>query len=115
MKSKFLCLVLALVPAAWAQAPPAVPPAKIIIHAGHMLDVKSGKMLGESAIVIVGDKIDGHGPWLPETVDGQHADWAAMGKVIDLSHATILPGLIDCHTHLTYDPNFGYQQLGISE
>ena len=88
MKSKsFRCLLLLVVTVlfagrtALAQAPAAAPaPAKIIIHAGHMLDVKTGKMLGESAIVIVGDKIDGHGPWLPETVDGQHANWAAMGK-----------------------------------
>src|SRR5437667_5029711 len=106
MKIKLLCLLPALLPAVLlAQTPSAPAPAKIVIHAGHMLDVKTGKMLGESAIVIVGDKIDSHGPWLPETVDAGRANWAAMGKVIDLSHATVLPGLIDCHTHLTYDPN----------
>ena len=113
MKSKsFRCLLLLVVAVlfagrvALAQAPAAAPaPSKIIIHAGHMLDVKTGKMLGESAIVISGDKIESAGAWRP----------APGSKVIDLSGATVLPGLIDCHTHLTYDPNFGYQQLGISQ
>src|SRR2546423_15531416 len=114
MKSKlFRCLLLLGITVLFAgsalaqapAAPPAAAPAKIIIHAGHMLDVKTGKMAGESAIVISGDKIESAGPWRAQTA----------GKVIDLSRATVLPGLIDCHTHLTYDPNFGYQQLGISE
>ena len=113
MKSKsFRCLLLLAIAVlfagrdALAQAPAAAPaPAKIVIHAGHMLDVKTGKMLGVSAIVISGDKIESAGAWRP----------APGSKVIDLSGATVLPGLIDCHTHLTYDPTFGYQQLGISQ
>ena len=36
------------------------------------------------------------------------------GNVINLPNATLLPGLIDAHTHLTFDPNFGYQELGVS-
>ena len=107
MKSKLLSVFLALLPCLLtAQTPPAPAPApKIVIHAGHVLDVKTGKISGESAIVIAGDKIESVGPWRAE----------AGAKVIDLSRATVLPGLIDCHTHLTFDPNFGYQQLGISE
>lgn len=34
--------------------------------------------------------------------------------VMELPNATLLPGLIDAHTHLTFDPNFGYQELGVS-
>src|SRR5213082_481531 len=104
MKSKlFRCLLLLGITvlfagSALAQAPAAASaPSKIVIHAGHMLDVKTGKMAGESAIVIAGDKIESAGPWRAQNT----------GKVIDLSHATVLPGLIDSHTHLTYDPNFG--------
>ena len=33
---------------------------------------------------------------------------------IELPDATVLPGLIDAHTHLTMDPKFGYETLAIS-
>jgi imidazolonepropionase-like amidohydrolase len=81
-----------------------------LIHAGHLVDVRTGSVLNDQAILIQGDQIREVGPW--GTV-GAHAPTDAA--LIDLSNATVLPGLIDCHTHLTFSPErVGYQSLGIS-
>jgi imidazolonepropionase-like amidohydrolase len=78
-----------------------------LIHAAHLLDVKSGHMIDNATVVIQGDKIVSLGP--------PHGDKPpADVKEINLANATLLPGLIDAHTHLTSDPIFGYQELGIS-
>jgi imidazolonepropionase-like amidohydrolase len=79
------------------------PPTRTVIHAGHMLDVKSGRVLDNVTVVIDGDKITSVG----QSVSGN-------ATVISLPNATLVPGLIDAHTHLTGEPNFGYQELGIS-
>ena len=79
------------------------PPARTVIHAGHMLDVKSGRVLDNVTVGIEGDKI---------VSLGQSA--AGNATIINLPNATLVPGLIDAHTHLTGEPNFGYQELGIS-
>ena len=79
---------------------------RVVIRAGHLLDVKSGKMLSDQAIVIEGDNIVGVGP--------ASATPAADATTISLPNATVLPGLIDAHTHLTFNPSFGYEMLGIS-
>jgi imidazolonepropionase-like amidohydrolase len=82
-------------------------PSRIILRAGKVLDVKSGKTLTDQAIVIEGDKIVG--------VGAASAGQARAGAtVINLPNATVLPGLIDAHTHLTYAPSFGYESLAIS-
>jgi imidazolonepropionase-like amidohydrolase len=81
-------------------------PARTVIRAGRLLDVRTGKTLTNQAIVIENDKIVNVGP------DSGAAD--AGAKVIDLSGKTVLPGLIDAHTHITFDPKFGYDRLAIS-
>ena len=87
----------------WGQQAPS---AKIVvIHAGHMLDVKTGKTLSGQTIVIQGDKI---------ASVGADAQVPAGATVIELPNATVLPGLIDAHTHITFTPNFGYSRLAIS-
>jgi len=81
---------------------------RVIIRAGHLLDVKTGKTLNDQVIVIEGDKIVAVGP-------ASNPQAGAGGSSIDLSTSTVLPGLIDGHTHLTGDPrNIGYQSLGLS-
>jgi imidazolonepropionase-like amidohydrolase len=79
---------------------------RTVIRAGHVLDVNSGKTLSDQAIVIEGDKIVSVGP--------ASAAPAADANTINLPNATVLPGLIDAHTHLTFNPSFGYETLGIS-
>src|SRR5690349_16242936 len=80
-------------------------PHHIALHAGHILDVKTGKMLADQTIVIEDGKI------LSVSSD---AKAPADATRIDLPNATILPGLIDAHTHLTMEPKFGYERLAIS-
>jgi imidazolonepropionase-like amidohydrolase len=82
-------------------------PKTVVVHAGHALDVKTGKLLADQTFVIEDGRIVGAGP---------SAETKAPGDAvrIELPNATVLPGLIDAHTHLTSDPKFGYEELGIS-
>jgi len=96
-----VCILLAGLCA--AQAPSAA--RTVVIRAGRLLDVKSGQTLTNQTIVIEGDRI--------ASVGGK-VELPAGATVIDLPNATVLPGLIDAHTHITFNPNFGYSTLGIS-
>jgi imidazolonepropionase-like amidohydrolase len=101
-----LFLVLLIARLLVAQAAPA--PRHVVIRAGHLLDVKTGDTRANQAIVIEGDKIVSVGP-------ASEIKAMADAQTIDLPHATVLPGLIDAHTHLTFDANqIGYASLGIS-
>ena len=80
----------------------------VLIKAGKMVDVRSGRVLTDQAILIEGGRIKQVG-------SAQSIQAPAGARVIDLSNATVLPGLIDCHTHLTLEPGQnGYESLGIS-
>ena len=107
--AKSLCSVLlALLASTAALAQQAGPtPSRTVVRAGHLLDVRTGKTLNNQAIVIEGGKIVSVGP-----DSGANAD--ATTQVIDLSSKTVLPGLIDAHTHVTFNPRFGYDTLAIS-
>jgi imidazolonepropionase-like amidohydrolase len=82
-------------------------PKRVVVHAGHALDVKTGKLLSDETFIIEDGRIVSAGP-SPETKAPPDA------VRIELPNATVLPGLIDAHTHLTYDPRFGYEELGVS-
>lgn len=91
-----------------AQTTPAAPVKHVVVKAGHLLDVKTGKTLNNQAIVIEGDKIVSLGA-------SDESKIPPDATTIDLPNATILPGLIDAHTHITFNVNdVGYEGLGIS-
>ncbi len=79
----------------------------VAMHAGHVLDVKSGKTLNDQIIVIEDGKIASAGP-------AAQANVPSDAVRIELPNATVLPGLIDVHTHITMDPKFGYEELAVS-
>jgi imidazolonepropionase-like amidohydrolase len=79
-----------------------------VVRAGKLIDVVAGKVLVDQAIVIAGERILQVGPSASTKVPSD-------AEVIDLSQATVLPGLIDAHTHLTADATIhGYRALGIA-
>jgi len=67
-----------------------------LVKAGRMLDPKTGTVLSPAAVLIEGGKIKAVGP--PAQVGAPGG-----ANVIDLGNATLLPGLIDGHTHLLLD------------
>ena len=102
-----LALACATIPGI-AQTAPAPAPRRVVLRAGRVLDVKTGNLLTNQAIVIEGDKIVSIGAAASAKADPNT-------QTIDLPNATVLPGLIDSHTHLTFDPkDLGYESLGIS-
>jgi imidazolonepropionase-like amidohydrolase len=81
---------------------------RTVIHPGHVLDVRTGQMRTNQAIVIEGEKIKQIAP-------AGDVKAGVGDTVIDLPDATMLPGLIDMHTHLTFElSSLGYAGLGIS-
>ena len=83
-------------------------PAVIAVKAAHVVDARAGRVLDLQTVVITADRIEKVGPSSEVAIP-------PGATVIDLGPATMLPGLIDCHTHLTFDPsNAGFRSLGIS-
>jgi imidazolonepropionase-like amidohydrolase len=72
-----------------AAAPPAKAPVRVAIHAGKLLDVRSGNYATDVYIIVENDRIIAVNSSAPDRTD-----------IIDLSSQTVLPGLADCHAHI---------------
>lgn len=73
------------------KCPPA--PRVVAVRAGRLFDSQAGVMLTKQVVLVKGDRIAAVGPEARVKIpDG--------AQVVDLSRATLLPGLIDAHTHM---------------
>ena len=80
----------------------------VVVHAGQLLDVTTGRLMPEQTIVVVDDRIASVGR-------RGTLDLPADAEVVDLGDMTVLPGLIDMHVHLTGDAQAqGYANLAAS-
>jgi imidazolonepropionase-like amidohydrolase len=85
-----------------AQTAKPEPPKKVtVVRAGRLIDGQGGPAIANPVIVIEGDRIARVGAGLAVPPGAE---------VIDLGSATLLPGLIDCHTHVTGQPGDNYYE-----
>src|ERR1700731_4186022 len=75
----------------------APPPQVVAVRAGHLFDSKNGTMLAKQMVILQGERITDVGPEAQVKIP-------AGAQVIDLGQATLLPGLIDGHTHMFNTP-----------
>jgi imidazolonepropionase-like amidohydrolase len=107
-----LCLALAgvavsTVSAAQKDENPAAK--RTLVRAGHVLDVKTGKLADAQTIVVVGDTIQSIAPTASVSA-------GAGDTVVDMGGMTVMPGLIDAHTHITMNTDFDpYRELTVTD
>jgi len=75
-------------------------PGTVAIRAGRVFDAKAGRLVSDQVIVIDGERIVAVGA-------ASEVRIPTGAQVIDLSRATVLPGLIDAHTHMFNVPRPG--------
>ena len=92
MRRTLLVVLLAVAALSFAQNPPA--PKPVLVKAGRLFDANAGQYRTGEAVLIEGDRIKAVGP------AAELEKQAPGAEVVDLGNATLLPGLIDCHTHM---------------
>ncbi len=75
-------------------------PGTVAIRAGQLFDSKTGQMASRQIVLMQGERITEVGPEAQVKIP-------AGAQVIDLSQATVLPGMIDAHTHMFNNPKPG--------
>jgi imidazolonepropionase-like amidohydrolase len=70
-------------------------PRAIVLHAAHLLEIDTGRVITPGEVLVVGERI---------TAVGAAVSHPAGAQVIDLGDTTLLPGLIDAHVHLFLHP-----------
>ena len=78
------------------------------VRAARWLRVESGEVVSNAVVVVSGDRILAAGA-------AGTVDVPAGAKVLDLPRGTLLPGLIDGHTHLTFDVEPGWENGAVRE
>lgn len=80
-------MLAALLPVAHAQT--------IVLHAAHLLDIESGRLLSPGEVLVEGERIARAAETVPHP---------AGAELLDLGETTLMPGLIDAHVHLFLHP-----------
>jgi imidazolonepropionase-like amidohydrolase len=105
LRSGALAAALLLAFAAFAQTPasPGTPaaPATTVLKAAHLFDGRSGTLASPGIVVVQGTRI---------LAVGANANVPAGARVIELGDATLVPGYIDAHTHVTADHDDDWAQ-----
>jgi imidazolonepropionase-like amidohydrolase len=95
-------IVAAPIRAQSAAATVTPPPKIVVVRAAKLIDTKNGTTIVNPIVVIEDDRIKAVGP---------NVAIPAGAQIIDLHGATLLPGLIDCHTHVTSQPADYYEDI----
>lgn len=81
----------------------------LLLTAAHLLDIRDGSLIDDAAVLVEDGRIAAVG-----TRDAVEAP--AGARRLDLPGATLLPGLIDMHVHLTSSPDYhGFRRLALSD